>query len=76
MLLAVVTTGHFSEAHIPRGKNSTGIQSCHEPPDWDPSQAGNTDVFIPPITGLWCDADSAACSQAKVLFFMASILSY
>lgn len=32
------------------------------PPDWDLSQAGNTDIFIPAITSLWCDADSAAYS--------------
>lgn len=58
--VAVVTTGHFSEADIHSGKNSPGIQSRQEPPGWDPSQAGNTDIFIPPTASLWCDVDSAA----------------
>lgn len=58
--VAVVTTGHFSEADIHSEKNSPGIQSRQEPPGWDPSQAGNTDIFIPPTASLWCDVDSAA----------------
>ena len=52
MLFAVVTTGHFSEV----------IRPCHEPPGWDRSQAGDTDLLVPLITSLWCDADSAAHS--------------